>query len=92
MPAVKRNFPHTRGGGPRTALDLADARRQRAAAQEFEFSAAHGHIVCTNVANNRSYRVTASGACDCPDHTYRRATCKHAVALRLHLMETGGVV
>jgi uncharacterized Zn finger protein len=73
-------------------LDRAEARRQRAETGEFEFYVSAGHIICTNVANQKSYRVTASGTCDCPDATYRKVVCKHATALRLHLMNTGGVV
>jgi hypothetical protein len=73
-------------------LDAAEARRARAETQEFEFSAFNGDIICANLAKGTSYRVTVAGDCDCADATYRKIQCKHVVALRLHLLNTGGVL
>lgn len=75
-----------------TETDHAEARRARAEAGDFEFWVSHGDIICRNRETRKSYRVTASGSCDCPDAVYRKVLCKHATALRLHLLQTGGVV
>lgn len=72
--------------------EFAEIRRTRAEAGDFEFYVANGDIICKNTANQNSYRVTASGSCSCPDAVYRKVLCKHATALRLHLLHTGGVL
>lgn len=75
-----------------TDTQQAEARRQRAEAGEFSYYVALGDIYCTNLGTEKTYRVTAGGECSCPDHVYRKVTCKHVLGLRLHLLNTGGVV
>jgi hypothetical protein len=38
----------------------------------------------TGASGDDRYPVTAAGACDCPDTTYRGAPCKHLLAVRIH--------
>ncbi|HJY82390.1 MAG TPA: SWIM zinc finger family protein [Candidatus Binatia bacterium] len=53
-----------------------------------------GYRVCGAVQNGdgKSYAVTLGSeefvACNCPDAVYRKAVCKHAVALALYVIRT----
>jgi predicted nucleic acid-binding Zn finger protein len=75
---------------------FAEARRARAESAEFEWSTGPQGIICTNPATEKAYAVTAGGTCTCSDWVYRGSKvglpCKHITGLKLHLMNTGGVL
>jgi predicted nucleic acid-binding Zn finger protein len=91
MTAVAANNAVT-NSVPVNDTQFAEARRARAESAELEWSTGPQGIICTNPATEKAYIVTAGGTCTCPDHQYRGQTCKHVIKLRLHLIQTGGVL
>ncbi len=69
-----------------------ERRTVRAFTEEMSFTLAPNGWVVTSAKG--CYLVPTGGRCGCPDSQYRlagtEAICKHEVALRRHLLETGG--
>lgn len=75
--------------------EFAEARRARAESAEFEWSTSPLGIICSNRTTQKTYVVTPNG-CSCEDWRHRGSKlgldCKHLTGLKLHLLNTGGVL